>query len=224
VAAARGFAVFYPNYRGSTGRGVAFSKLGQADYAGKEFDDLVDGVRHLVAMGLVDEKRVGVTGGSYGGYATAWCATRLTEHFAAGVMFVGLSDLISKYGTTDIPEEMTLVHARKRPWDDWEFFLERSPIKHAGEGRTPLLILHGQADPRVHPSQSLEMYRYLRTWTDTPVRLVKYPGEGHGNARAASRLDYQLRMLQWFEHYLMGPGGEPPPRELDYPFEENSEE
>ncbi len=224
VAAARGFAVFYPNYRGSTGRGVAFSKLGQADYAGKEFDDLVDGVRHLVAMGLVDEKRVGVTGGSYGGYATAWCATRLTEHFAAGVMFVGVSDLISKYGTTDIPEEMTLVHARKRPWDDWEFFLERSPIKHAGEGRTPLLILHGQADPRVHPSQSLEMYRYLRTWTDTPVRLVLYPGEGHGNARAAARLDYQLRMLQWFEHYLMGPGGEPPPHELDYPFEEKSEE
>ena len=224
VAAARGFAVFYPNYRGSTGRGVEFSKLGQGDYAGKEFDDLVDGVRHLVEAGLVDEKRVGVTGGSYGGYATAWCATRLTEHFAAGVMFVGVSDLISKFGTTDIPEEMTLVHARKRPWDDWSFFLERSPIKHVGQGRTPLLILHGEADPRVHPSQSLEMYRYLRTWTDTPVRLVLYPGEGHGNARAAARLDYQLRMLQWFEHYLLGPGGEPPSHELEYPFDEKSEE
>jgi dipeptidyl aminopeptidase/acylaminoacyl peptidase len=224
VAAARGFAVFYPNYRGSTGRGVDFSKLGQADYAGKEFDDLVDAVRHLVAVGLVDERRVGVTGGSYGGYATAWCATRLTEHFAAGVMFVGVSDLISKFGTTDIPEEMSLVHARKRPWDDWDFFLERSPIKHAGQSRTPLLILHGKDDPRVHSSQSLEMYRYLKTWTETPVRLVLYPGEGHGNARAAARLDYQLRMLQWFEHYLLGAGGEPPARELEYPFEEKTAE
>jgi dipeptidyl aminopeptidase/acylaminoacyl peptidase len=222
VAAARGFAVFYPNYRGSTGRGVTFSKLGQGDYAGKEFDDLVDGVRHLVELGVADERRVGVTGGSYGGYATAWCATRLTEHFAAGVMFVGVSDLVSKYGTTDIPNEMTLVHARKRPWEDWEFFIERSPIRHAGAGRTPLLILHGRDDPRVHPSQSLEMYRYLRTGSSTPVRLVLYPGEGHGNAKAASRLDYQLRMLQWFEHYLMGPGGEPPPHRLDYPFEHDA--
>ncbi|MCL4176212.1 MAG: S9 family peptidase [Verrucomicrobia bacterium] len=224
VAAARGFAVFYPNYRGSTGRGVDFSKLGQADYAGKEFDDLVDAVRHLVAVGLADERRVGVTGGSYGGYATAWCATRLTEHFAAGVMFVGISDLISKFGTTDIPGEMSLVHARKMPWDDWDFFLERSPIKHAGQSRTPLLILHGKDDPRVHSSQSLELYRYLKTWTETPVRLVLYPGGGHGNARAAARLDYQLRMLQWFEHYLLGAGDDPPPHELEYPFEEQAAE
>ena len=72
VLAARGFAVFYPNYRGSTGRGVAFSMASFDDPAGKEFDDLVDGVDHLVKAGLADTKRVGVTGGSYGGYATAW--------------------------------------------------------------------------------------------------------------------------------------------------------
>jgi dipeptidyl aminopeptidase/acylaminoacyl peptidase len=217
LAAARGFAVFYPNYRGSTGRGVEFSKLGQADYAGKEFDDIIDGVRHLVDSGLVDENRVGVTGGSYGGYATAWCATYYSQHFAAGVMFVGVSDLISKFGTTDIPREMHLVHARKQPWDDWDFFLDRSPVKHAGQSRTPLLILHGKDDPRVHPAQSLELYRYLKTWTDTPVRLVLYPGEGHGNARASSRLDYSLRMLQWFERYLLDDDAELPPHALDYP-------
>ena len=71
-----GYAVLYPNYRGSTGRGVAFSKLDQADYAGGEFNDLVDGVKHLVSQGLVDENKVGVTGGSYGGFASAWCATK----------------------------------------------------------------------------------------------------------------------------------------------------
>ncbi|HEX6106823.1 MAG TPA: prolyl oligopeptidase family serine peptidase, partial [Gemmatimonadales bacterium] len=216
VAAARGFAVFYPNYRGSTGRGVSFSKLGQGDPAGAEFDDLVDAVDHLVSVGLVDTARVGITGGSYGGYATAWGSTFYTERFAAGVMFVGISDKISKLGTTDIANEEYLVHARKRPWENWQFFLERSPIYHAGKSRTPLLILHGKDDPRVNPMQSLELYRYLKLHDNAPVRLVWYPGEQHGNRRAAARLDYNLRMLRWFEHYLQGPGGEPPAPDLDY--------
>jgi dipeptidyl aminopeptidase/acylaminoacyl peptidase len=216
LAAARGFAVFYPNYRGSTGRGVAFSKLSQKDPAGKEFDDLVDAVDHLVSIGLVDAAKVGVTGGSYGGYATAWCATRYSSRFAAGVMFVGISDLVAKGGTTDIPEEEYLVHALQRPWENWTFMLQRSPISHLAEARTPLLILDGKDDPRVHPSQSLVLYRYLKARNQAPVRLVYYPGEKHGNQRAASRYDYNLRMMQWFVHYLKGPGGAMPPYEIDY--------
>jgi dipeptidyl aminopeptidase/acylaminoacyl peptidase len=216
VAAARGFLVFYPNYRGSTGRGVAFSKMSQGDPAGKEFDDLVDGVDDLIARGGADGTRVGVTGGSYGGYATAWCSTRYSERFAAGVMFVGISDLVSKAGTTEIPEEEYLVHARRRPWEDWPFMLARSPIFYVEKARTPLLILDGRDDPRVHPSQSLVLYRYLKALDRAPVRLVYYPGEKHGNRRAASRYDYNLRMIRWFEHYLKGPGGAPPPYELDY--------
>ncbi|HET9264518.1 MAG TPA: S9 family peptidase [Vicinamibacterales bacterium] len=216
VAAAQGFAVFYPNYRGSTGRGVAFSKLSQGDPAGKEFDDLVDAVDHLVQIGLVDRSKVGITGGSYGGYASAWGATYYSERFAASVMFVGISDKTSKVGTTDIANEEYLVHARKRPWDNWQFFLERSPIYHAGKSRTPTLILHGTADPRVHPTQSLELYRYLKLHGKAPVRLVWYPGEGHGNRRAASRLDFNLRLMRWMSHYLQGPGGAMPPHEIDY--------
>jgi dipeptidyl aminopeptidase/acylaminoacyl peptidase len=219
VAAARGFAVFYPNYRGSTGRGVTFSKMGQGDPAGKEFDDLVDAVDHLMASGLVDKAKVGITGGSYGGYATAWCATRYSDRFAAGVMFVGISDLVSKAGTTDIPMEELLVHARRWPWEDWKLMLERSPISYVEKSRTPLLILDGKDDPRVHPSQSLVFYRFLRIQGKAPVRLVLYPGEGHGNKNAAHRLDYNLRAIQWMEHYLKGPGGEPPPYEIGY--EEN---
>jgi len=216
LAAARGFAVFYPNYRGSTGRGVAFSKLGQGDPAGKEFDDLVDAVDHLVSIGLVDTKKVGVTGGSYGGYATAWCSTRFSERFAAGVMMVGISNKVSKVGTTDIADEEFHVHALQRPWDDWTKMLERSPIFHAGNCKTPLLILHGKEDPRVSPTQSRELYRHLKLRSQAPVRLVMYPGEGHGNRRAASRYDYSLRALEWFEHYLMGSGGEMPDPFLDY--------
>ncbi len=223
VAAARGFAVFYPNYRGSTGRGVAFSKMGQADAAGKEFSDLIDAVDHLVAIGLVDKDRVGITGGSYGGYASAWGATYYSHRFAASVMFVGISSNISKVGTTDIPLEMYLVHHRKWLWDDWKYFLERSPIYHVQKGRTPILILHGKDDPRVHPSQSLELYRHLKTLGKAPVRLVFYPGEGHGNRKSAARYDYSLRLLRWMDHYLKGPGGDLPPHEIDYDLQKPQE-
>ena len=224
MAAARGFAVFYPNYRASTGRGVAFSKLDHGDPAGAEFDDLVDAVDHLVASGLVDRDRVGITGGSYGGYATAWGATYYSERFAAAVMFIGISNAVSKAGTTNIPNEIYEVHQRRRVWDDWQFFLERSPIYYVKKARTPILILHGRNDPRVHPSQSLELFRLLKLQEKVPVRLIFYPGEGHGNRRSASRYDYSLRLLRWMEHYLKGPGGDPPPYELDYGLEEKPAE
>lgn len=216
VGAAEGYAVFYPNYRGSTGRGVAFSKLSQGDPAGKEFDDLIDAVDYLVAQGIADKNRVGVTGGSYGGYATAWLSTRYTERFAAGVMFVGISDKVSKVGTTDIPDEEFLVHARKRPWDAFDFFAERSPIRYVKQAKTPLLIMHGKEDPRVHPTQSMELYRFLKVLNQTPVRLVLYPGEGHGNRKAAARYDYNLRMMRWFDTFLKGDGKEKPPVDVDY--------
>jgi dipeptidyl aminopeptidase/acylaminoacyl peptidase len=131
-------------------------------------------------------------------------------------MAVGISDIISKSGTTDIPNEEALVHALKRPWDDWKSMLERSPIYHVQKARTPILILHGKDDTRVHPGQSMELYRYLKTLGEAPVRLVLYPGEGHGNRKAAARLDYNIRMMGWFEHYLKGSGGQPPPHALDY--------
>ena len=216
IAAARGIAVLYPNYRASTGRGVEFSMLDHADMGGREFDDVVDGVDHLISAGLVDSARVGVTGGSYGGYATAWLSTYYSDRFAAGVMSVGISNQISKVGTSDIPDEMFLVHNRLRPWDDWELFLERSPIYWADRSTTPLLILHGTEDKRVNPGQSMEMYRHLKLRGQAPVRLIFYPGEGHGNRNAAARLDYSLRTLRWLQHYLLGPGGEMPARDLNY--------
>ncbi len=216
AAAARGFATFLPNYRASTGRGVAYSKLNHGRPAKEEFDDLVDGVEHLVRTGLVDRAKVGITGGSYGGYASAWGATYYSEHFAASVMFVGISDKIGLLGTSDIPNEFHKVHYQVWPWENWQFYIEASPIHYVTRNRTPTLILHGDADPRVDPTQSRTMYRYLKLAGNAPVRLVLYPGEGHGNARAASRWDYSLRLMQWMEHYLTGPGGEPPSHVVDY--------
>jgi dipeptidyl aminopeptidase/acylaminoacyl peptidase len=215
IAAARGYAVFFPNYRGSTGRGVAFSKLGQADAAGAEFDDLVDAVDALVEAGVADSDRVGVTGGSYGGYATAWCATRYSDRFRAGVMFVGISNDVSKGLTTEIPIEDRMVHTLADPWTKMAFRLERSPIFYAAQSRTPLLIAGGTADTRVHPSQSLQLYRALKLLGKTPVRYVRYPGEKHGNTRAASRDDYARRLMRWMDHFVVEGQTELPPWALD---------
>lgn len=207
VAAARGYAVFYPNYRGSTGRGIDFAYSSQGDLAGAEFDDVVDGVDYLIEQGIADAERIGVTGGSYGGYASAWMSTYYSDRFAASVMFVGISNNLSKWGTSDIPDELYYVHSRERMWQSdqkWMEYLKRSPIYWVSRSQTPLLIMHGAEDTRVHPAQSLELYRHIKVRKpDVPVRLVWYPGEGHGNRSASAKLDYNYRMLEWFDTYLM---------------------
>ena len=214
--AAEGYAVVYPNYRGSTGRGVEFSKMGQNDYADEEFNDLVDARNAVIAMELAEDGRVGISGGSYGGYASMWAASALTEHFDAAVAFVGISNQVSKFGTGDIPREMYYVHSRAWPWEDWLWMLQRSPVYHADKVKTPLLILAGDKDPRVHPSQSLEMYRNVKLRSETPVRMVFYPGEVHGNRNTAARYDYALRFKRWMDHYLVERAEGIPPWEIDH--------
>ena len=200
--AGKGYAVFLPNYRASTGYGLAFALAGYNDAAGKEFDDIADGIDYLVSAGVADKARVGLTGGSYGGYAAAWFASRYTEKVRAVCMFVGISDLTSKRLTTDIPYEELYVHSGKRIDDMWQQSLERSPAYWAHQSRTAVLILGGAADTRVYPGQSIEFYRLL-TMNDHPaVRLVQYPGEGHGNAKQPGRADVLYRLLDWFDWYV----------------------
>ena len=216
--------MFYQNYRGSTGRGVEFTLTSQARPAMEEFDDLIDGVDYLIERGLVDGDRVGITGGSYGGYATAWGATVMSERFAAAVMNVGLASQITAFGTSDIPYEFNLVHLLQWPWENWELFHEASPLYHVEKAQTPILIMHGAADPRVDPVHSRMFYRFLKLQDNPPpVRLVLYPGEGHGNQRAASRYDYSMRLMRWMNHYLKGEGGEPPPYRVEYRLEQAKE-
>jgi dipeptidyl aminopeptidase/acylaminoacyl peptidase len=110
------------------------------------------------------------------------------------MMFVGISDLVSRWGTMDIPQEEFDVHALQYPWENWQFFLQRSPVYYADRSRTPLRILAGEQDTRVFPGQSIELYRHLMTRGKAPVRLVLYPGEGLGNRLATARLDDTHRM------------------------------
>lgn len=206
IAAAKDYFFFLPNYRASSGRGVEFTMMGFGDLAGKEFDDVIDGIDYLIDKGYVEKNKVGIGGGSYGGYFSAWAATKHSERFAAAVVFVGIANQLSKANTTDIPLEDYYVHWGIYPHENFELYLDRSPVKYASNNKTPTLILVGKEDPRVHPSQSLELYRTLKLHGKAPVRLIQYPGEGHGNRRNTSRLDYAVRTMQWFDYYLKGEG------------------
>lgn len=203
VLAGKGYAVFYPNYRASTGYGVEFAmKWHYGNPAGTEFDDVADGIDYLVGQGIADRQRVGLGGGSYGGFAAAWFGSYYTKYVRATCMFVGISDLISKRGTTDIPYEELYVHSGKKLEEAWDLSLKRSPIYWAHQSRTAVLILGGLSDTRVNPAQSLEMYRRLKMNNHPAVRLVQYPGEGHGNRRQPGRIDVLYRTLAWYDWYV----------------------
>ncbi|MBL8148590.1 MAG: S9 family peptidase [Blastocatellia bacterium] len=201
MLAARGIAVLLPNYRGSTGRGVAFAEADQGDMMGKEFDDALAGIDHLVKEGIVDAERVGLGGGSYGGYAAGWAATKHSQRFKLAIAWMGGANRVSKVGTADNYKEESLVHWTCDPYDNFDLYWDRSPIKHIKNAQTPTLILHGERDPRVPVSQGQELYTALK-WKGVPVEFVVYPREGHGVTERAHQADFMKRIIDWCERYL----------------------
>lgn len=202
LLAAAGYAVLQPNYRGSGGRGVEFSKADHDDLGGREFEDILAGIDALAARGLVDPQRVGTGGWSYGGYFSAWAATRHSERFRAAVVAAGIANWISFTGTTDIPYEMSLVHWNQWWFDQPELHWRRSPLAHLESTDTPVLVVHGMADERVHPAQALELYTALRI-KGVPTELVLYPRQPHGLLERAHQLDFARRVLDWFRTHVM---------------------
>ncbi len=201
--AQRGIMVLIPNYRGSIGKGVKFCQGDHRDLMGKEFEDILAGIDYLDNQGLIDPRRVSIGGGSYGGYMSAWAATKHSRKFAAAVVFVGIGNQISKAGMTDTPAENALVHWDLWLYDHYDLVWDRSPIKHVKNAGTPTLILHGQKDKRVPINQAFELYRALK-YVDVETELVVYPREGHGNRERAHQLDLCTRMLGWYSKYLLG--------------------
>jgi dipeptidyl aminopeptidase/acylaminoacyl peptidase len=203
LLAERGYAVVLPNYRGSTGRGVAYAKADHGDLGGKEFSDVLDGVDALAARGLVDPARVAITGGSYGGYFTALGVTRHSDRFAAGVALFGIANWESFLGQSDIPRENSLVHWNLWCYEHAELCRERSPVANVASARTPTLILQGEKDERVPKAQADELYAALR-WKKVPVEYVVYPREPHGFRERWHRLDALSRSVGWMDKYLGG--------------------
>jgi dipeptidyl aminopeptidase/acylaminoacyl peptidase len=201
--AERGYMVLFPNYRGSTGRGVAYAKADHKDLGGKEFTDVLDGIDHLAAKRWIDPRRVGITGGSYGGYFTALGITRYSDRFAAGVELFGITNWESFLGQSDIPLENSLVHWALWCYDHAALCRERSPIGNIHRARTPTLILQGQEDLRVPKAQSDELYAALR-FKQVPVEYVVYPREAHGFRERWHRIDAVSRLVEWMDRYLKG--------------------
>lgn len=202
--AANGYVVMFPNYRGSAGRGAKYAMADHKDLGGKEFQDIIDGVKHLVELGLVDEKRVGMMGGSYGGYMSALAATKGTETFAAAINFAGIASWWSFTGTSDIPHENSLVHWDLYCYDSQansEKCWKGSPLAYITQAKTPLMMIHGKEDKRVPVSQSVELFTAFRI-RKIPTELVMYPREGHGIAERAHQEDALTRMKAWFDKHL----------------------
>ncbi|RMF59766.1 MAG: S9 family peptidase, partial [Calditrichaeota bacterium] len=201
ILAANDYFVLEPNYRGSGGRGVAFSKADHDDLGGKEFEDVLAGIDHLVKMGYVDNEQVVTGGWSYGGYFSAWAATRHSQRFKAAVVAAGLTNWISFAGTTDIPHEMSLVHWNSYWLEQRDLHWERSPLYHIQNANTPTLIVHGLKDERVHPEQSLELYQALKL-KGVPTRLIMYPREPHGLREVPHMVHFINSVISWFEEHV----------------------
>jgi len=200
LLAARGYAVFYPNIRGSIGYGEKFIEMNRGDWGGGDFRDVMAGVDDLVARGIADPERLAVGGWSYGGYMAEWAITQTTR-FKAAVSGAGLANLISEYGTEQGPS-----------YDEWFYgvpyepekvagFLNSSPFVHLKNAKTPTLILQGDADLTDPLGQSQELYRGLKRY-GVETELVVYPREPHGFREEKHLLDRLNRILAWYDKYL----------------------
>jgi dipeptidyl aminopeptidase/acylaminoacyl peptidase len=197
--AAEGFFILRPNPRGSTGYGKAFRCANYADWGGRDYLDLMKGVDFLVDKGVVDPKKLGVMGWSYGGYMTAWTITQ-TSRFKAASIGAGLCNLVSLQGTTDLHRFLEDYLGDFK--SNQVLYEKRSPLHHADQIKTPCLIQHGMEDKRVPVSQAYELYHALDRLGQTPTLLL-YPGMGHRITDPKMLLDVMETNLLWFKHHLL---------------------
>ena len=196
----RNLAVLYLNPRGSSGYGQKFSDGTINEWGGGDYKDLMLGVDEaLRRYSWIDGNRLGVTGGSYGGFMTNWVITQ-TPRFRAAVAAASVSNLISFYSTSLYQD---LVHAEFGgfPWDNYELLWQWSPLRYVRQVQTPTLFIHGENDNDVHITQAEEMYMALKRRGVDSV-FVRYPREGHGLREPKHRVDALERTIAWFERYL----------------------
>lgn len=207
--AGQGWAVFYPNVRGSSGYGEAFLLSNVRDWGGGDYQDIQSGLDELVRRGIADPARLGQSGWSYGGYMTAWTLTQ-TDRFKAVMVGAGLTNMVSMYSTNDLQTTLEEYFGAE-PWDDPEIYWRRSAMAFIKQAKTPTLILHGAEDQRVPVGQAQELYMGLRK-NDVPVTLVFYPRMGHGLSEPRHQLDKVRREYAFFAKHVLGQ--EPPKPEL----------
>lgn len=198
----RGWAVLKPNFRGSTGYGRKYTDLLHGTWTDLDLQDNVTSINVLRERGLVDERRVVAWGGSGGGLATFACMAMAPGTFAAGVALYGVSDYVNFRHQTDRLARY-LFDAELGPIEEnFQLWIDRSPVTHAARTEGPLLVLQGDADKRVPPAQSEAMVEALEKAGKT-VEYHVYPGEGHGWRQTATIKDYLTRMEQFLTRYVL---------------------
>jgi dipeptidyl aminopeptidase/acylaminoacyl peptidase len=203
VLAANGFAVLQPNFRGSTGKGLAFAQANKNTWGKGDYEDCMTGTDAMIAKGIADSDRLGAFGWSYGGYMTFWILTQ-TDRFKAVSPGAGLTNIYSMYSQTDIHRYLHWFYTDKAPWEAQDLYWDRSPMKYVGNVKTPTMIMHGQVDTRVPIAQAQEFYQAL-VERKVPVEFVVYPRENHGFTEPRHNLDRVRRYVRFFAKYLNAP-------------------
>ena len=194
-----GYAVFFPNPRGSSGRGQEFARANLGDMGGGDFKDILTGVDALVRDGIADDARVAITGGSYGGFMASWAATQ-TDRFAASIACAVVTDWTSFHYTTNIGQ-FDALFLQGEPNDPAGPYPKWSPVFHAHKCKTPTLIIHGEDDLCTPLPQATEFYNAL-VEAGCEVELVVYPREGHGWSEREHQVDAWNRLHAWLEKHV----------------------
>jgi dipeptidyl aminopeptidase/acylaminoacyl peptidase len=195
----RGWAVFYPNPRGSFGQGERFTAANVRDFGYGDLRDVLTGIDAAELAAPIDGERLGLTGGSYGGYMTMWAVTQ-TNRFKAAVAAAGVSNLLSYYGENGIDTWM-LPYFGASVYDDPAVYARSSPITYIKNVRTPIFAYVGERDIECPAPQTQEFWHALKT-LGVPTAVMIYPGEGHGLRDPKNAQDALDRTLAWFDKYM----------------------
>jgi len=194
-----GYAVFYPNPRGSSGRGQDFVRRVQGNMGGAETYDHLSGLDYLTSKGIVDPERIGVMGGSHGGFMTSWIITQ-DQRFSAAVAVAPVTDRVAQYLTCAHSYYVSLFLGDKYDNANGAFF-KTSPIMYADRVKTPTLNIAGALDRCTPPGQAVEFHNALLENGARSV-LVVYPEEGHGVKKMPAFIDYVSRIVSWFSEHM----------------------
>ncbi len=222
VYAGAGYAVLKPNYRGSTNYGNAHRTDIVGDYFTLGFDDIMTGVDHLIAEGIVDGDRMGALGWSAGGHWSNWILTH-TDRFKAISSGAGTMNWISMYAQSDVQRNRQFYVGDGFLYDDFETYWDQSPLKYMRNASTPTMVHVVRGDPRVPSPQSLELHMALKK-LGIPTELYLYPGQSHGIPDPRNRLVKSVSEMAWMDYWVRGIGERFQWRQVLETLEEETEE
>ncbi len=200
---AQGYVVLYTNPRGSCGYGYDFSFAVNGQWGEKDSIDIMNGVKTLVQRGYIDEQRIGVTGGSYGGFMTNWLVSHFDD-FKVAVTDRCVANLASMFGSSDVGWDLGYDNLDTTPWESLDKYMHMSPIHYVQNIKVPLLIIHSEQDLRCPIEQAEQLFASLK-WMGREVQLVRFEGQSHGLSRGGHpklRLERLRHIKGWFEKYL----------------------